>query len=38
MVNDPGDTVKMIGGLALAGVSGLGDGVGGVLDATGIGG
>ncbi|HEX7660545.1 MAG TPA: hypothetical protein VF444_13810 [Pseudonocardiaceae bacterium] len=37
MIHDPGDTLAMVGGLALAGVSGLGDGAGAVLDVTGVG-
>ncbi|HEY1701602.1 MAG TPA: hypothetical protein VGG75_17995 [Trebonia sp.] len=37
MIQNPGDTGTMLGGALLMGVSALGDGVGGVLDATGVG-
>lgn len=37
IIQDPGDVANTIGGLALVGVSGLGDGAGGLLDVTGVG-
>jgi hypothetical protein len=36
-VQDPGDMLKVLGGVGLTAISGVGDGVGGVLDATGVG-
>lgn len=37
VIHNPGDTAAMLGGLLLMGVSGLGEGVGVGLDATGVG-
>jgi hypothetical protein len=37
MLNHPGDVVTLAGGIALAGVSAAGDGLGVALDATGVG-